>query len=144
MMDKTDWDGAARRYLDAEKMHIAQVVPPMMPIFLEWRNGIYLGGVQHPFPGYDEIVLLSKTSLSIAGDFERAVKEVDPKRIYLSADPLLDLEGTLHMLRMVGSSLQIMTPEQTTYSSQNICPITETNTGSAVSISQIISYSNLS
>jgi len=116
MTDQTDWYNVARNYLALEKQNLARTVPPLIAALIEWKGQTYVGGIQTAAPEYsEEIVLLSKSPQPINEQLRKAIAELDKGRLCLSAEPLLDLEERLHILRRVGNKLQQMTADQIDY-----------------------------
>ena len=121
-----DWDGIARRFLEAEKRMSGTNIPPSVPIFLYWKFNAYIGSLQEPFSEYSrEIVLLSKSSNSPNPDLLKAIKKLNKTRLEVTADPELDLTGRQHLLRRIGTRLTSMTLEQTEYAKSHLPPIIE-------------------
>ena len=129
-LTEIDWDKAAKAYVKGEKELLKQQNPRGYGVTVNWRDGDYLGSLQHvALQFYPDIVLLSKTSDPLSPEYIGAISRQQPKRERLTADSNLDLEGRLHFLRRVEDRLTKMTPKQTTYMQNNLPAILETNTG---------------
>lgn len=88
--------------------------PPSTGCLVVWRDRTLVGCVQHPVdPVFPAIVFLSVTSVYVDPEYIRAVRELDPGRLELVADPLLDLNGNFHVLRREDNRLTFMTPVET-------------------------------
>ncbi len=132
-----NWYQIARNYLAEEKQSLSKNVPLAIAVFVDWKGQTYIGGIQEIAHGYDkEIVLLSKSSQPIQKELIKAIINLDKCRLTLLAEPILDLEGRLHILRRVENKLQQMTPNQMNYMELKQKVIIEENTGKVVIRSQ--------
>ena len=136
-----NWDEIAREYIESEKINLAKQSPRGDAVLVEWKGQVYAGSVQKIEPEYDkEIVLLSKTSVPIPNELQKAILKAQPKRIKLNADNSLDLEGMLHIVRMSWEKLGIMNPEQLRHMQGNLIIITDSDTGETASIGRTVLY----
>ena len=137
----SDWDEAAKRFIQSEKKQISAQRPKGYPVFIEWKGDAYTGSLQHVAPEFsNEIVLLSKTSKPIPPQLKDAILRVQPDRTQLSANKELDLEGIVHIVRKVDYSIEIMSSEQLEYMMQKNISIEDSKTGKVFSGSQTHFY----
>lgn len=109
-----DWTQAAKAFLENTKKTQAFLQPPATSCFVQWRDEIKVGAIQFPVhPKYPAVIFLSITSRHVHPDFIAALKQMDPDRLELQADAVLDLTGNFHILRRDGPKLSILTPEET-------------------------------
>jgi hypothetical protein len=140
-MTEPDWDSIAKRILDQEQVNLAHQRPPGQPILLDWRNEVYLGSLQAIALEYSpEIVLLSKTSKPLPLPLKEAILKQQPSHSQIIANPELNLEDRLHIVRRTKDYLSIMTPDQTAYAQQHIHAIGEINTGEIAIQGPLVPY----
>lgn len=118
----------AERLLALEEEKAKLNFPAPEGIFLLWNGETYIGSLQKIAEKFSpEIVLLSKTSNLIKPEIVNAILEIQPKRLRIIADNILDLTGRIHILRKVELRLTVCTPEQTKYIMENPPYIREIN-----------------
>lgn len=129
------WREAAQGFLEKERKTRSLMQPPATGCIVRWHGLVKLGAVQWPImadPRVSAVVWLSIMSKYHDLDYIRAIRNMDPGRLELQADAVLDLEGNFHVLHRVGSRLTAMTPEETLIMAEyrpTILEITPTDTG---------------
>lgn len=114
MNEQPDFRSLAEMMLRTERAMRPRHHPPSTGIILTWRNELRVGMVQHPIDiDFPLIVFLSITSKYRDPEYARHVRNMDPGRLELTADPRLDMEGNFHVLRRIEKVLTFMTPEET-------------------------------
>lgn len=110
-----DWKGAAKGMLETERRMMPFHRPPSTGVWVLWRAEIKIGMIQKPVDvDYPAVVFLSITSrFHCVPDFVKAVRNLDPGRLELTADAKLDLTGNFHTLRLEDRNLTFMTPQET-------------------------------
>ena len=110
------WELVAKSLLQVEKSDKPKRYPEPTGVFVTWRGSAYIGSIQVIVPDFSkEIVVLSMTSSPPPVKLVDAVKKLDPGRLELTADDMLDLIGRQHVLRRAENRLTLMTPDQTAY-----------------------------
>ncbi len=110
------WEQGAKKLLELEKsqreLHKAEPVG----VLVIWKDYTYIGSIKVIVPDFSkEIVVLSKSTIPLPVEFDNAIRKLDPGRLELAADDMLDLTGRQHILRRVENRLTLMTPDQTAY-----------------------------
>lgn len=140
MMDP-NWNEIAKKLINSFEQIIVQQKPQGYAVLVEWRNDAYIGSLQHIAQKYsNEIVLLSKTTNPIPIELKESLILTQKDITQIIADNTLDLEGRLHVIRMINNKLGIMTSNQTRYMQNNMRIIEEANTGDNIYISQTNLY----
>jgi hypothetical protein len=107
----------AKHFVENEKA--AMALTGATPAIIIHRGNKLLGSVASIVPSDPEIVLCAHTSRIVPQDIIDAVLEISPRPTY-SIDDNLDIAERQDVLRMVGTNLTIMTPEQTKIASEVI------------------------
>ena len=125
-MDNVNWEEVAKNILEQEKLLKTCNHPASISVLLTWREDVYIGSIQAAAPGFsDEIVVLSKSTYRLPGGLVSAIRKLDEKRLELTTDENLDLDGRQHVLRRVGNMLIYMTSEQLKYMTEHLPNIIE-------------------
>lgn len=110
------WEQGAKELLQDEKRKRALNKPEPVGVLVIWKDYTYIGSIQVIVPDLSkEIVVLSKSTIPLPVEFDNAIRKLDPVRLELTADDILDLTGRQHILRRVENMLTRMTPDQTEY-----------------------------
>ena len=110
------WEHGAKELLQDEIRKRALNKPEPVGVLVIWQDYTYIGSIQVIVPDFSkEIVVLSKSTIPLPVEFDKAIRKLDPGRLELTADDMLDLIGRQHVLRKVENSLTLMTPDQTAY-----------------------------
>ena len=116
----------AAEILRQEKMTAEVNKPPSIGVIVRWKNNAYIGSLQMIAEDCSpEICLLNKSSKAINPELIEAIREIQPDRLQLVADEVLDLEDRVHVMRRVGNRLTICTAAQTEYMTRNMPAIFE-------------------
>lgn len=110
----SEWRESAAGMLETERRMRPLHRPPSRGCFVAWRDQVRVGMIQHPIdPDFPAIVFISITSRHLDAEYIRAVRNLDPGRLLLTADDGLDLQDNFHVLRREGDRLSCMTPSET-------------------------------
>ena len=140
-MNEPDWKGIAKNLVQDMNQQLEMQVPKGYSIMLYWKEGFYVGSLQHIAPEYsNEIVLLSKSSRSIPEELKDAILQEDSERETITAGVNLNLEGRLQIFRKVEGRLLPMTSDQLVYMRNMKIEIGEKNTGDVTSESKTHLY----
>ena len=125
-LNDEDWRKIATSILEQEKMLKSENCPAPKGVMVRWREDIYIGSIQEiAQESSHEIVLLSKSSHKLPNGLVDAIKRLDDRRLELVADWSMDLDGRLHVVRLLTNRLVPMTCEQTDYMAKNMPNICE-------------------
>jgi len=109
-----NWRQLAAGMLEIERKMRPLHRPPSVGCLVTWRDRTLVGMIQSPVSArFPAIVFLSVTSKYFDPEFVRAVRNLDPGRLELEADPALDLNGNFHTLHRDGKRLTFMPEEET-------------------------------
>ena len=110
------WEHGAKELLQDEIRKRALNKPEPVGVLVIWQDYTYIGSIQVIVPDFSkEIVVLSKSTIPLPVEFDKAIRKLDPGRLELTADDVLDLIGRQHVLRRAENRLMHMTPDQTAY-----------------------------
>jgi len=110
------WEHGAKELLQDEIRKRALNKPEPVGVLVIWQDYTYIGSIQVIVPDFSkEIVVLSKSTIPLPVEFDNAIRKLDPGRLELTADDVLDLTGRQHVLRRAENRLMHMTPDQTAY-----------------------------
>ena len=112
-VEEPDWSGFAETYLDNEAQQIADKVPPAEAVTVTWRGENRLGAIQPA--GFETVAFMSLTSVSVPVEMVEAINRASPHRRTLAAPDWLDLVDRLHVVQIVGNTIDKMTPRQTVW-----------------------------
>src|ERR1051326_8228157 len=109
-----DWRQLAAGMLENERKMQPMHRPPSTGCLVNWRDQVRVGCIQYPVdPAFPAIVFVSITSRFLDPEYIRAIRNLDPGRLELTADDAIDLTGNFHILRREQERLTCMTPEET-------------------------------
>ena len=98
--------------IEKERARNAFLRPPLRTAIVVWRDRMYIGGIQHVIEEDREIVFLTKSSKPIEPELAISLLELDPTRLHLRCQNSVEIDGRMHVLRLVGEELMRMTPKQ--------------------------------
>lgn len=116
-MDKEQAKLVAQQFTEGEKMFL--LLSKATPAVIKHKGGSMLGSVSHIIDSDQEIVLCAHTSVSVDEDLIEAVLEISPREV-LTIDDELELAPRQDVLRLVGTRMMKMTPEQTEIAAEAI------------------------
>ncbi len=140
-MNKIPWRELAEGMLENERKMRPLHRPPSTGCLVTWRDRVLVGCVQHPVdPQYPAVVFLSVTSKYFDPEYVRAIRNLDPGRLELAADPQMEIgAGNFHVLRRQGGRLTFMTADETEAMDKRPFAITQlTPTGKGIHFETII------
>ncbi len=113
MSRQPNWRFLAEGFLANERKTKPFHHPPSTGIVLEWRKERRIGCIQWPvLADFPAVVFVSIMSVYIDPEYIRAIRNLDPGRLLLTAEDRLDLRGNFHILRREGDRLTFMTAEE--------------------------------
>ncbi len=113
MSRQPNWRALAEGFLANERKTKPFHRPPSIGIILEWRKERKVGCIQWPvLADFPAVVFVSIMSVHIDPEYIRAIRNLDPSRLDLTADDRLDLKSNFHIVRREGDRLTFMTAEE--------------------------------
>lgn len=124
----SQYDILAQELVSKVRQSLPMQIPQGEGMVLYLPEAISFGTIQRVYSDYDsDMVFLSKTTRAFQREIGDAMLKIAPEFHRLTVAQSLSLEGRLHVLRLQGSLLDYMTPQQMQYALAHPLQIFEHN-----------------